>query len=218
MDARFWQEKWDKGEIGFHLSQVHPLLKRFLPALNLAPGQRVFVPLCGKSLDLGFLLGQGLQVVGVELADKAIHALFEQLGVAPECTDWAGGKCYQHGTLTIFQGDIFALDADTLGPVQAIYDRAALIALPAPLRDQYAEQLVALSQAAPQLLITLGYDQQRMDGPPFSVDLPLITRLYGEHYAIQLLSEDNIIAHEPRFAENGLEALHQLCSLLTPQG
>ncbi|MQX52013.1 thiopurine S-methyltransferase [Alcanivorax sediminis] len=217
MDAEFWQEKWHKGEIGFHLEQVHPLLKRFLPDLNLAAGQRVLVPLCGKSLDLGYLLDQGLQVVGVELSDRAVDALFEQRGVAPECSDWAGGKRYQHGPLTVFQGDFFALDADSLGRIDAIYDRAALIALPEAMRNRYAAQLVSLSNAAPQLLITLSYDQQRMDGPPFSVDLALITALYQDHYNIAVVSNEDIIKHEPRFAENGLEALHQLCSLLTPQ-
>lgn len=216
MDAEFWQEKWHKGEIGFHLEQVHPLLKRFLPDLNLAAGQRVLVPLCGKSLDLGYLLDQGLQVVGVELSDRAVDALFEQRGVTPECSDWAGGKRYQHGALTVFQGDFFALDADSLGHIDAIYDRAALIALPEAMRSRYAAQLVSLSSAAPQLLITLSYDQQRMDGPPFSVDLALITALYQDHYNIAVVSNEDIIKHELRFAEKGLAALHQLCSLLTP--
>ena len=217
MDAGFWQEKWDRGEIGFHLTQVHPLLKRFLPDLNLTPGQRVFVPLCGKSLDLGYLLERGFQVVGVELCDKAVHALFEQLGVTPDCTDWTGGKRYEHGALSVFQGDVFALDADTLGHIDAIYDRAALIALPDAMRNRYAAHLVNLSNAAPQLLITLSYDQPRMEEPPFSVDLPMITALYQAHYHIAVVSSEDMIKHEPRFAENGLEALYQLCSLLTPQ-
>lgn len=216
MDAGFWHDKWEKGEIGFHLSQVHPLLKRFLPALHLSPGQRIFVPLCGKSLDLGYLLDQGLEVVGAELSDKAIIALFEQLGMEPEVEEWAAGKCYQHGNLRVFQGDIFALDTYTLGQVDAIYDRAALIALPDGLRQRYAEHLVALTDRAAQLLITLSYQQQQMDGPPFSVGPQLVSSLYGQTYAISALSDKNIITHEPRFAERGLTALHEQCCLLTP--
>lgn len=217
MDAGFWQDKWDKGEIGFHLNQVHPLLKRFLPALSLAPGQRIFVPLCGKSLDLGYLLEQGLTVVGVELSEKAVIALFEQRGVQPEVHEWTAGKYYQHGNLSVFQGDIFALDMATLGKVDAIYDRAALIALPDTLRQRYARHLVTLTQRSPQLLITLSYDQPQMEGPPFSVDPQLLSSLYDETYLIKRLSEKNIICHEPRFAERGLTALYEQCSLLTPR-
>ena len=217
MEAGFWQEKWNKGEIGFHLSQVHPLLKRFLPNLHLSPGQRVWVPLCGKSLDLGYLLDQGLKVVGVELSDKAVTALFEQRGEVPEVQPWAGGKCYRHGFLTVFQGDIFALDTPTLGPVDAIYDRAALIALPEPLRQRYVAQLLSLTDAAKQLLITLCYDQNRMDGPPFSVGPEQVAALYRERYVIERLSDRDIIDHEPHFAERGLEALHEQCSILLPR-
>ncbi len=155
-------------------------------------------------------------MVGAELSEKAVLALFEQRGVAPQITPWAGGQCYRHDNLTVFQGDIFSLDADTLGEVDAIYDRAALIALPDAMRERYAAHLMALTHSAPQLLITLSYDQARMAGPPFSVDQALVETLYGHRYRIEPLSRKDIIANEAMFAERGLEALYEECCLLSP--
>ena len=80
MHAEFWQARWARSEIGFHLSEVNPYLQRYWPALGLPEGARVLVPLCGKSLDLAWLVGQGYQVVGVELAPRAVEDFFTEHG------------------------------------------------------------------------------------------------------------------------------------------
>ncbi|HHL42509.1 MAG TPA: thiopurine S-methyltransferase, partial [Hellea balneolensis] len=46
-DPKFWLEKWDSGQIGFHQDTVHPWLDQYWPMLNLDPEAPVFVPLCG---------------------------------------------------------------------------------------------------------------------------------------------------------------------------
>ena len=55
MNPDFWRERWENREIGFHRDAAHPYLTRFWPTLGIAPGSRVFVPLCGKSNDLLWL-------------------------------------------------------------------------------------------------------------------------------------------------------------------
>ncbi|MCG8393526.1 MAG: thiopurine S-methyltransferase [Pseudomonadales bacterium] len=215
MEKAFWEDKWAREEIGFHLPTVHPLLQRHWPRLELPPGKRVFLPLCGKTLDIGYLLEQGYQVVGAELSTKAIRSLFASLSCQPKVTPWAGGDCYRHGDLTVFQGDFFHLDQNTLEPVDAIYDRAALIALPDGLRDDYARHLMQLTDGAPQLLITLEYTQSQMPGPPFSVDDVQVSECYGDYYRIEPLSRKNIIEHEPGFRERGLDALYENAFSLT---
>ena len=52
MHEDFWQERWARNEIGFHLREVNPYLQRHWPDLGLAAGAQVLVPLCGKSLDI----------------------------------------------------------------------------------------------------------------------------------------------------------------------
>ncbi|MDX1802938.1 MAG: thiopurine S-methyltransferase [Alcanivorax sp.] len=216
MDKAFWEDKWQRNEIGFHLDQVHPLLKRFLPALSLAPDSHLLVPLCGKTLDIGFLLAQGFRVTGVELSRKAVEALFDSLGLTANVGDWQGGRVYRHDRLTVLQGDFFAVTQAQLERVDAIYDRAALIALPDSLRADYSRHLMSLTNRAPQLLITLDYQQHDMAGPPFSVSPAMVTSLYGDHYRIRELSRKDIIEHEPRFQERGLHALFESARLLQP--
>lgn len=215
MNPEFWHQKWHNSELGFHLPQVHPLLQRYLGELSLKAGQTVFLPLCGKTLDIGYLLEKGYRVIGAELSDKAVTELFASLHRhQPIITDWQGGKRYQHGDLTVFQGDIFLLQAIDIEAPDAIYDRAALVALPEAMRARYARHLMTLTDKAPQLLITLEYDQQEMDGPPFSVAEPQVKTLYGADYAIASLSRKMILHHEPVFQERGLRALYENAFLL----
>lgn len=217
MESRFWKEKWVKHELGFHLPFVHPILKRSLPRFNLTQGARVFLPLCGKTLDIGYLLSEGYRVTGVELSEVAVSELFQELGVAPEVSDWAGGRCWRHGDLTVFQGDFFALTAEQPGSVDLVYDRAALVALPLEMREQYAARMPELTGRAPQLVITFEYNQAQMDGPPFSVPAANVAELYAESYELEELSRKDVIANQPRFQEAGLSRFEEVAWRLSPR-
>lgn len=216
MEKQFWEEKWQAQELGFHLPFVHPILKRNLAAFDLPAGATVFLPLCGKTLDIGWLLEQGLRVVGVELSELAVSQLFESLGVSPDVSPWGDGQVWRHGALTVFQGDVFALTADDLGDVAMVYDRAALVALPAAMRERYAAHLATVTAHAPQLLITFEYDQNRMDGPPFSVPAEDVERLYGSSHELECLSRKDVIDNQPAFRERGLDRFEEIAWRLTP--
>jgi len=216
MEKQFWEEKWQAQELGFHLPFVHPILKRNLPAFDLHAGATVFLPLCGKTLDIGWLLEQGLTVVGVEFSELAVSQLFESLGMSPDVSPWGNGRVWRHGALTVLQGDVFALTAGDLGDVAMVYDRAALVALPAAMRERYAAHLAAVAARAPQLLITFEYDQNRMDGPPFAVPAEEVERLYGGGHALDCLSRKDVIDNQPAFRERGLDRFEEIAWRLTP--
>ena len=216
MEKQFWEEKWEAQELGFHLSFVHPILKRNLAAFDLPAGATVFLPLCGKALDIGWLLDQGLRVVGVKLSELAVSQLFESLGVRPDVSPWGDGRMWRHGALTVFQGDFFALTTDDPGDVAMVYDRAALVALPAAMRERYAAHLATVTARAPQLLITFEYDQNRMDGPPFSVTAEDVKRLYGSSHVLECLSRKDVIDNQPAFRERGLDRFEEIAWRLTP--
>ncbi len=192
MEASFWHNKWQRGEIGFHQRLVNPLLVAHFAALNLAKGSRVFLPLCGKTLDIAWLLGAGYRVVGAELSKIAIDELFESLGLQPTITVAGKFTHYSADNIDIYVGDIFKLTAQTLGRVDAIYDRAAIVALPSNLRQQYASHLVNITRAAPQLIITYEYDQSQVDGPPFSVNADELMRHYGIAYRLTALASRDV--------------------------
>jgi thiopurine S-methyltransferase len=188
MEASFWQEKWQKNQIGFHEPEVNPLLVAHISALSLEPGDRVFLPLCGKTLDIAWLLSQGYRVVGVELVELAIEQLFEELGGEPEISKQGSFVSYRSTGIDIFVGDLFDLTADQLGQVDAVYDRAAFVALPPEMRVRYAAKITEVSCHADQLLITFDYDQSQMNGPPFSSTRADVEASYQPDYQLQLLS------------------------------
>lgn len=192
MEEAFWHSKWARNEIGFHEAGTNPLLLRHFPALRLAPGARVFVPLCGKTRDIPWLRAQGCEIVGSELSQLAVEQLFAEVGVTPRVAEAGLLRCYAADGIRIFAGNIFDLDRDMLGPVDAIYDRAALVALPDPMRARYAAHLMAMTGTAKQLLVCLEYDQSRMAGPPFSVGEAEIRRHYDAAYRIACLESGAI--------------------------
>lgn len=192
MDANFWHQKWEKNEIAFHQSEANPLLVGYFKALALPEGSRVFIPLCGKTRDIAWLLTNGYQVAGAELSKIAVEQLFAELGVEPAISSVGGLQHYSATNIDIFLGDIFELSSNLLGPVDAIYDRAALVALPAAMREKYAEYLMQITNKAPQLLISYVYDQTAIDGPPFSVSNEEINRHYAGSYELTLMASVDV--------------------------
>jgi thiopurine S-methyltransferase len=192
MDADFWHRKWANNEIGFHESEVNPLLVKHFSALGLASGDRVLLPLCGKTLDIHWLLSNAYRVVGVELSRLAVDQLFAELGVEPAVTACGPIERFSALNLDVVVGDIFDVSRDLLGPVDAVYDRAALVALPPETRGRYAAHLMAITDQAPQLLICFEYDQGLMAGPPFSVLGEEVDRHYRETYALTHLERVEI--------------------------
>ena len=178
MDPSFWHEKWLQNDIGFHEAETNPNLRKYFAHILPVTHARVFVPLCGKTRDIGWLLAQGHTVVGAELSEAAIISLFADLGVAPLVSPHPVGKHYAAHGIDIFVGDIFDLMPDDVGPIDIVYDRAALVALPAEVRPRYGQQIMRLTDKAPQLLLSFEYDQKALNGPPFSVDLAEITKIY----------------------------------------
>ena len=216
MEPKFWQERWARNQIGFHLPEVNPYLQRHWPKLALAEGAKVLVPLCGKSLDLMWLASLGYRVLGVELSEQAVEAFFSEQGLMPRISQRGVFKVYQADLIEVWCGDFFALDAEALADCSALYDRAALIALPPLMRAQYAEHLNALLRPGCQgVLITLDYDQTQKAGPPFAVTDDEVKVLLGSHWAVQVVEEQDILGESWKFVQDGVTRLEERVYQLT---
>lgn len=180
-----WHRRWNSNDIAFHEADGNHLLKKHFDMLAVAPEQTIFLPLCGKTKDIAWLLDKGLRVVGIELNESAIQQLFEELGIDPSVETAGEFTIYRALHLTIFVGDFFALSSAMLGQVNAIYDRAALVALPLALRKEYTRHLAAITANAKQLLVCFDYDQALFSGPPFSVTKKEVLLHYNEIYRIE---------------------------------
>ena len=210
MDAKFWHERWERGEIGFHQPEYHPALLRYWPSLGLPRIARVFVPLCGRSLDMVWLAGQGHPVLGVELSAIAVEAFFDHSTWTVAPRKRGPFASYAMPPYEILQGDFFDLTPDLTGGIDAFYDRAALVALPPDMRQRYATRMSDLMASGdPGLLITLEYDQALMSGPPFSVPRDEVHALLDAHFEVELLSREDVLVSNARFVEKGLHSLHE---------
>lgn len=208
MEGEFWLERWRTGQTFFHLKRVTPLLQKFWPLLKLPTDCQVLVPLCGKSLDMLWLAAQGHRVLGVELSPLAVQQFFNENQLQASTHESAQGQHYVSGNIEIICGDIFKLDASTLSACVGVYDRAALIALPSEVRAKYVQHVYSqLADNYQGLLLTLEYDQNLMDGPPFSVHETEIQRLYQAHSKAAVLDRRSILDKEPKFIERGLTSL-----------
>jgi len=236
MDRSFWESRWREHRIGFHRQDVNPHLEKHaatwlaaagLAAKNVAPefgGVRVLVPLCGKSVDLLWLAERGARVVGVEFVEQAAREFFEQLQVTPEVTVESWGKRMRfdnsattegiRGDLQLWVSDFFALPSEALGPVHAVYDRAALVAVTPERRPAYVEQLERLTREGTTLLV-ISFEHDGGDGPPFSVPPQEVRALFASSFEGELLGDEDILASEPRFVARGLTFLREQVWLFT---
>jgi thiopurine S-methyltransferase len=216
VQPEFWQERWRTAQIGFHQSAVDRHLKAYWPTLKLAADSRVFVPLCGKSLDLLWLRDQGHQVSGVELSPVAVEAFFLEQGIPATRRSLGALDAYEAERLTLFLGDFFKLTPALLGKPAGVYDRASLISWTPALRAAYVGHMTALTHPGTQtLLIAVEYPQAQMSGPPFPVSGDDIHRLYASHHSIELLARHEILELEPRLKARGLTELQEVCYRLT---
>lgn len=178
MDIAFWASRWNEGRIGFHEGKANELLVRF--AGELGEGRNILVPLCGKAEDLAYLAARGHHVVGIEVVEDAVKQFYAEHQLTPTVRPGQHGvTTYEGAGITILAGDVFAVTAEDTGPVDALYDRAALIALPPDTRTRYAAHITKLlSPGAKGLLVALEYEEGKATPPPHSVREAEVRALY----------------------------------------
>jgi thiopurine S-methyltransferase len=215
MEKAFWTERWKRRDIGFHQPHVHEQLKRFWPTLNLPVASTIFVPLAGKSCDMVWLATQGHRVIGVELSDVAVREFFKDGGQTPEIRADGPFDLFSAGPFNLYRGDFFETSAEMVRDVVAVYDRAALIALPADLRERYAKKLASIiPSTAIIFLVALDYPEHEMSGPPFAVTRDEVDRLYGETFDIQVLEARDGLEASGNLRRRGVTRLQETAYVL----
>ena len=218
MDPEFWHQRWAQQQIGFHQQDINPYLVEHWQRLSLSPGARVLVPCCGKSSDMLWLCGHGFTVIGLEISRLAVEAFFNDNALKALVQDHGRFSSWETNELQILCGDLFDLSRQDIGEIDAVYDRAALIAMPPTMRQAYVDQLRHLTgKPVRQLLVTMEYNQAEMDGPPFSVGESEVHVRYADVYQVQML-ERRVVGDPPsRFTEKGLSGLSEAAYYLQPR-
>ncbi|MES1945779.1 Thiopurine S-methyltransferase [Salinisphaera sp. C84B14] len=220
MEPDFWHKRWSQQQTAFHQPDGHPMLNKWWPTLDLGTDARVLVPLCGKTPDLRTLAERGHRVTGIELSPIAAQDFFVEQHLSADSDELDDFERYRAdcgaGTIEILVGDFFAASGQTLGPFDAFYDRAALIALPETMRSRYVEHLFTLlNDDAPGLLITLDYDQSQMNGPPFAVDEEEVNTLFDAYREVKILETGARLGGKNMLAERGVKSADEYVYRLT---
>jgi len=216
VDAEFWHNRWQDNLIPFHKERTNHYLEKYFHRLGLADGDRVLVPLCGKSVDMRWLREQGCTVTGVELSDIAVRDFFSEQGITASQRQDGDFQVLEGEGISLLSGDFFALDSTHTANVSAVYDRAALIALPDAIRARYVDHLLSLlAPEVPMLLLTFEYPAYEIDGPPFSVDEAQVRDLYANRRKVTHLETLDRLKDEARLADRGATQLHEHAFLLT---
>ncbi len=205
-----WIQRWKDNKIGWHRDVPNSKLIEFINHLQLSPGDTVFVPLCGKSKDMIYLIRQGYKVIGVELSALAAKQFFAENKIVYQVTQEKGFEVYRAVNICIYSGDFFQLTSQQLSNVVAVYDRAALIALPAGLRVKYVQHLYSIIvKGCRMLLLTLNYPQSQISGPPYAVNKDEVVSLYNDGFECQLLQCFNDIKNEPKFQRSNVDFIEK---------
>ena len=210
MKAEFWLRKWELGEIGFHQESTNESLQEHWPSVGAPAGGAVFVPLCGKSLDMCWLAQQGHRVVGLEISSLACAAFFEGLKLRPRIETAGALRSMTAGAFRILQGDFFSATAEDLGSVSAFYDRAALVAMPPAMQPAYVRQLLSLlAPGAVGLINSLEYPPELMEGPPFPISEARVRELLTPSCRVRRLSVRDFSVAGTNLEGRGLAGLSE---------
>jgi thiopurine S-methyltransferase len=210
MERDFWLERWRTGSTGWHQNETHPFLLRHGRRLLGGPQPRVFVPLCGASLDMLWLRQQGATVVGIDLASAAFQRFYDDANLEPVVDRTCLFERWSADGIELLAGDFFDADATVLGPFDAVYDRAALFALPPAMRERYAARMADLCRPGTRVLqVTFEYDQREMNGPPFAVHEPELQQLYASAFTLERLEHVDVTDLNPGMRGRGVTALYE---------
>ena len=193
-DNHLWLQLWRDKDIEFHQTSVNKFLRRFWITLSHTNKSRVFVPLCGKSLDMLWLAEQGHKVIGVELSPIAVKAFFKENNLRPIKKRLGKFTLWKNGNISILCGDYFSLSKTDLGNIDTVYDRSALTALPEDIRKLYVDHMREIVPIDTNIfLLTIeDIDEKILPEQVHCVDEEVKT-LYSKYFHIKLAHVENLV-------------------------
>lgn len=215
----YWINRWQDQDIGWHHQEFNAHLLNHWHSLYLPQGSLVLAPLCGKSRDLLWLAEQGYRIRGIELSPLAVESFFTEHKLKPTRISMQGFERWTAGPYEIYCGDIFDLTLMDNRDIDAVYDRASLVALNPAQRRQYAELLVrSLPEKVKMLLVAMDYPQAEMQGPPYSVQMSEVRALFEPHFTVNLRHTLDLLQDTERYGDKGVSRLLEQVYLLKSSG
>ena len=160
----FWDERFGRRFTPWDQGGVPQDLRRFV-AESAAP-LTTLIPGCGQAYELAFLSDAGWDATAIDFAPLAVAAGKAAVG------RWAG---------RVVVADFFTWQPAHDRPLQLIYERAFLCAMPPALRPQVAARWAGLL-APGTLLAGYFYFDDSPKGPPFGIARAELDALLAPHF------------------------------------
>jgi len=214
-DDHLWLQAWRNQEIDFHQLSANKFLTKFWPKLNLASGSRIFIPLCGKSLDMIWFMEQGYKVIGVELSPVAVRAFFKENKLKHIKRKIGDFTVWENETISIFCGNYFSLSQENLGIIDIVYDRASLTALPEILRESYVEHLKLILPNETELFLLTTEDAEENETLKTSLGIAEeISALFSVNFDIYLTYVESVYEEDISPNKDLIRAEYKLYQLI----
>ena len=208
-----WCFRWKQNQIAFHSSSTNTHLLKYENKLLVEKNSRVFVPLCGKSVDLVYFADKDHDVFGCEFVEKAVKDFFaeQSLDYTFQDKDFSSGRVKEFKAtskrITIWQCDLFTLSSLDVGKFDAIWDKGSMIAIDPLKRSDYVQLMHDLLRKNGRYLLDtllIPGKSKEYSGPPYSLSQEDIEQFFGNFFDITLLEE----RQEGKFAKTLLKHRH----------
>jgi len=187
-----WIKAWDADYIPFHKPAPHADVVKHEKVL-LPKICSVFIPLCGKSVDMKYLSDKGHKVVGLDVSEKGILEYFKdnELSYSRKRHSTYPFDVFQAdgADISIYMGDMFEATSQLLGTFDAVWDRASYISINVDERPKYRDIMATLLKPdGVWLLNCFEYDLTKYRGRPNSIEEDEIMQTFRDLFKVKKLS------------------------------
>jgi hypothetical protein len=171
----FWDERFDRGFTPWDRGGVPDALHAFIAAA--AQPMRTLIPGCGAAYELAFFSEAGWNATAIDFSPAAVAVAKNAVG------PWAE---------RVVEADFFAWQSPE--PLDLIYERAFLCALPRGMWPQLAARYAALLPPG-GLLAGFFFFDDTLKGPPFGISVEQLNELLTPNFVqIEDAAVDDSIA------------------------
>ncbi|CAL8110762.1 unnamed protein product [Orchesella dallaii] len=219
-NLEYWENRYKKRNFEWHIEEVHPQLLKYLSKLTQleteetvegSKAKKFFVPLCGKTKDIPFLLKLGFEVFAVEAIDSVVQELINENNLELTFDEKRSIYHDKDEQLKIYCGDLFKCPIEEYGPFDCIWDRASFIALDYSFRPSYIDMMKRSVGYGSEngvhnfryLLQSVTYDKSNFAGPPRCVDAADIKEFFGLWADVTVLESNWVSLDHPCRRVNG---------------
>ncbi|RXG67971.1 Thiopurine S-methyltransferase [Armadillidium vulgare] len=240
----FWEKLWSTKLTPFHQKEVCPFLLKNSSNLNFASPKRVFIPLCGKALELKWFYDQGFEVVGVELISIPVEEFFKEQNLSFKIRELPWAKVYESSDqrIKIYVADIFSVEPEEVGKFDVIWARADYTIVKIAEREKYSKLMKQLCKEkfvyfyalyslrfllVDMILLPDHFHTKKQENYMVSYknNKHIIIIIYKsfdklsqcDWCKVDLIEEEDGLKYYPQFKSSGIDTVRQSCFILTPK-